>query len=70
MSGAPYKRYSVYDRRTDMPVVIFGTSRECMDALRVTAETFYTYVTRSNNGVRNRKYDIYVDELEEAEDGC
>ena len=39
-----------------------------MKILGVTLNTFYIYVTRFNKGVKNRKYDIYVDDPEEEDD--
>lgn len=69
MARGPYKHYSVYDRRTDEPVVIYGTAQECMEILGVTLNTFYIYVTRTRKGFGKRKYDIYVDDPEEGEDG-
>lgn len=68
MAKAPYGRYSVYRRKTDAPVVIYGTTQECMDILGVTRNTFYIYVTRTNKNYPNRRYDIYVDDPEEDED--
>lgn len=69
MGRAPYRYYSVYKRRTDEPVVIHGTALECIKVMGVTMTTFYIYVTRTNKGFGKRKYDIYVDDPEEVEDG-
>lgn len=62
-----YKYYSVYNRKTDEPVYIHGTSHECAKAMGVTRSTFLCYVTRNRQG-KQCKYDIYVDE-KEADDG-
>lgn len=40
-----------------------------MKILGVTLNTFYIYVTRTRKGFGKRKYDIYVDDPEEVEDG-
>ena len=69
MTRSPYKYYSVYKRKTDEPVVIHGTALECIKVMGVTIATFYIYVTRTSKGVGKRKYDVYVDDREEVEDG-
>jgi hypothetical protein len=48
--------------------VIYGTALECVKILGITLNTFYIYVTRTNKGIKKRKYDIYVDDPEEVED--
>lgn len=68
MPKTQYRRYSVYNRKTDEPVVIYGTALECVKILGITLNTFYIYVTRTNKGIKKRKYDIYVDDPEEVED--
>jgi hypothetical protein len=67
MAKVPYRYYSVYERRTDKPVVIYGTAKECAKVMGVTMTTFYIYVTRTRKGFGKRKYDIYVDDSEEEE---
>lgn len=69
MVRGPVKHYSVYKRKTDEPVVIYGTARECIKVMGVTMTTFYIYVTRTNKGIKKRKYDIYVDDPEEDDNG-
>lgn len=46
------KHYTVYDNKTDMPVIVDGTRRECEEAMGVTSETFHHYVWQNNT---NRK---------------
>lgn len=41
-----YKFYSVYDRHTDMPVIVHATAKECQAVLGITDKTFRTYVTQ------------------------
>ena len=41
-SDAMAKRYSVYDRRTDQPVIIYATARECAAAMGLTEMSFYS----------------------------
>ena len=40
------KRYSVYNRRTDMPIIIHGTSLQCAKALDIDVRSFYSMVMR------------------------
>ena len=63
--GVPRSYYSVYNRKTDEPVYIHGRAKECAKAMKVTAATFYHYVTRNKTGFMDCKYDIYVDEEDE-----
>ena len=63
------KFYSVYNRKTDEPVIIHGTTRECMAATNLTKSSFYTYVTCTRyNNVKKRRYDIYVDEEDDEDE--
>lgn len=64
----PLKRYSVYRRKDDMPVILFGTSRQCAAALGVTNETFRCYIARQRGGERYpKKILIFEDEIDEEE---
>lgn len=63
-----YKHYSVYNRHTDQPVIIHGTTPECMAATGLTRTSFYIYVTRTRKNEKKGKYEIFVDE-EDEEDG-
>ncbi len=67
MPCRPYKFYSVYDRDTDMPLIIHGTVKECTERLGITEATFRSYVSQTRSGVRKNKYEVYVDDLEEEE---
>lgn len=53
--------YTVYDRRTDMPVIIGGTARECAAAMRIDLGSFHTIYTKLKNGNRKatRKWEIF-----------
>lgn len=67
----PYKRrYSVYRRQTDEPLMINGTADECANAMGITRNSFYKYMVRTEYGTTGRKYEIFVDDPdEELEDG-
>ena len=62
MSSGRSKYYSVYLCKTDMPVIIHATSRECARAMGVTYATFRCYASHNRLGTRKCKYEIYVDE--------
>ena len=63
-------RYSVYYKKTDLPLVIYGTSKECAKAMGVTLNSFYRYICRMRQGkIKLRKWSVYQDEKEDQEDG-
>ncbi len=62
MARKPFKYYSAYLRKTDMPVIIHAKITECLQILGVSSATFYCYVTHTRNGTRKCKYEILVDE--------
>lgn len=66
--GSYRRRYSVYERGTDRPLCIYGTTVECAKVLGVAPDTLYTYVCRIRQGHRMRKYDIYIDDEEDIEE--
>ena len=60
--------YSVYERPTDRPIVIYGTARECAEALGITRESFYKQLIREKRGVPPKSYEIFEDGPESEED--
>lgn len=68
------RKYSVYDCRTDMPILIHCTAAECAAGMGIKKNSFYRALMRqrSREGVQavTAKYEIVVDEdqddLEEA----
>lgn len=56
--------YTVYDNRTDFPVIVGGTATECAKAMNMTVATFYCTVARARIG-RNKRWTI----LKEYADG-
>ena len=57
------KHYSVYERATDKPIVIYGTPEECAKALGIARDSFYSKVAKARSGTRpSRKYEILEDE--------
>lgn len=46
--------YSVWDNRTDMPVIIDGEARACAKAMNLSMSSFYSTVTKARNGIVKR----------------
>lgn len=68
MSCRCYKRYSVYHRIGEMPLIIFATAHECAEAMGCNIHTFFSYLSRFNKGRPYPKnYLIYEDEIDEDE---
>ena len=68
MPKRPYRYYSVYNRKTNMPVFIHGTTSECCASMGVTVNTFYHYVHRNKTGKWYCKYEIFVEDREEDDE--
>ena len=63
------KHYSVYERTTDKPIVIYGTPEECAKALGISRDSFYSKVAKARSGSRKPvKYEIFEDK-ENDDDG-
>ena len=63
-------RYSVYHKKTDQPLVLYGTSKECAKAMGISINSFYRYICRMRGGkIKLRKWAVYEDEVEDVEDG-
>lgn len=59
--------YSVYERGTDRPIFIYGTSRQCAKALGVKLDTFYTYIKRMHEGNPPKKIEIIIEDKDDEE---
>lgn len=59
------RKYSVYNRRTDQPIVIHATAAECSEALGIEVRTFYKQITRTRQGMPPKKYEIFTDDEDE-----
>ena len=63
------RRYSVYRAKDDMPIVIYGTSQQCADALGIKVKSFYGQVLRSKDeNAGHSKYVVYKDKVEDLEE--
>ena len=60
-------RYSVYDNRTDFPLIIDGTADECAAALNRSRGSFYCLVDRVRQG-KNKRYSILQRMVDEEDD--
>lgn len=45
MSRTKPMRYTVYDNRTDFPVIVSGTARECAKAMDISISTFWNLLS-------------------------
>lgn len=68
MPSGQYERknlftYTVYNRRTDFPVIISGTAKECAAAMGITLGSFKSTYSRQQNGNKraSRKWEIVRD---------
>jgi predicted DNA-binding transcriptional regulator YafY len=51
-----------------MPVVVYGTAKECAEAIGVSVRSFYRYISRIREGkISSRKWDVYEDGESEEE---
>ena len=61
---SPRAFYTVYNRRTDFPVMIGGTAKECAAAMGITVGSFYTIYTKIQKGNRDsgQRWEIFHDD--------
>ena len=66
-AGRSRKRYSVYRKATDMPLVVYATAKECAAAMGMSLNSFYRALAREREGkIHPRRWEIYEDEVEET----
>lgn len=59
---AKSNRYSVYHKKTDVPLIIYATSAECAKAMGIKVNSFYRYICIMRGGKINlRKWNVYED---------
>lgn len=64
--GRQFCMYSIYDNRTDFPIVIDSTAEECAAAMKRSVKSFYCLVNRVRTG-KIKRYAVmrrYIDEEE------
>lgn len=52
MKQRKQNRYTVYDNKTDFPVIVSGTAMECAEAMGIKVKTFYAALTSKYSGER------------------
>lgn len=67
ISGRRFCMYSVYDNKTDFPIVIDGTAEDCAAALKRSLNSFYCMVSRVFKG-KNKRYTVLRRYLDEEDD--
>lgn len=66
MAGNYYKkRYSVYHKGSELPLIIYASSQECAQVMGVTMPSFYSYVSRTKSGKVTGRWLVYEDERED-----
>ena len=50
--------YSVYDKKTDLPIIIDGTAKQCAEVMDVEYTSFYKIYNRAKNGL-GEKWEIF-----------
>lgn len=55
--GRSFCLYTVYDNRTDFPLIIDGTADECAKVLRRSRNSFYCMVDRVRKG-KNKRFTV------------
>ena len=67
-NGKPYFRlYTVYDNRTDYPIIAGATAREAAEAMGVTYSSFHSLVTKAAKGIV-RKWTFIVEFADDDEE--
>ena len=54
--GTIYKLYTIYNNKTDMPVIIDGTAEQCAKAMGMKLCSFYPAVTLAKTGKIKKWY--------------
>lgn len=62
-SGRKFIAYTVYDNRTDLPIIIDGDARSAAAAMGIRFGSFYATVTRAKTGAVKR-WTIYKNFLD------
>ena len=61
-----FKRYSVYRKKDETPLILYATSDECAKAMGIKRNSFYRYVLENRTGEHKRKkWLVYEDEVDE-----
>lgn len=63
--GRNFIVYTVYDNRTDLPIVIDGDAKTAADAMGLTLGSFYSVVSRADKPNAIKRWSIYKRFLDE-----
>lgn len=62
------EKYSVYNTKTDMPLIIYASPKECAEAMGIKLNSFYRYISRKKSGrSQTRQWAVYEDEVADDE---
>ena len=64
-----YCMYSIYDTKTDLPIVIDATAEECARVLKRSVDSFYCLVSRVRKG-KNKRYEVLRRFIDEEDAQC
>lgn len=68
MKNDKYSRFTVYDNRTDMPIIVCGTAVQCALVMGISANTFYALASENiDNDKRGNRWVIIREFLDENE---
>lgn len=56
--------YTVYDNRTDLPVIVDGDAKAASEAMGLTLGSFYSVVSRSDKPGAFKRWSIYKNFLD------
>lgn len=65
-AGRQFCMYTVYDNRTDFPIVIDATAEVCAKALKRSVNSFYCMVSRVLKG-KNKRYTVLKRHIDEED---
>ena len=61
------KRYTIYNNKTDFPVIVDGTAAECAKAMGIKFKSFHSIATRARKGEIKKWAVLTMDEEELSE---
>ena len=62
------KKYTVYNNKTDFPVIVDGTAAECAKAMGIKNGSFHSTATRARKG-EIKKWTVLTMDEEELSEG-
>lgn len=63
------KRYSVYHKKTEMPLILYAKAEECAKAMGIAPNSFFKRIMRMKSGkIEPYKWLIYEDEVDDDGD--